>query len=72
MLAPVLAGLGVTSLSMAPRSIPAVRDALAAHTLDECRRIAEAVLAPPARRRPGRRLAGASLQLRSGVGVPVR
>ncbi|MGC4803514.1 phosphoenolpyruvate--protein phosphotransferase [Micromonospora sp. DT233] len=41
----VLAGLGVTSLSMAPRSIPAVRESLAAHTLDECRRIAEAALA---------------------------
>ncbi|MEU8161936.1 phosphoenolpyruvate--protein phosphotransferase [Micromonospora parva] len=43
----VLAGLGVTSLSMAPRSIPAVRESLAAHTLDECRQIAEAALAAP-------------------------
>ncbi|WP_405100229.1 phosphoenolpyruvate--protein phosphotransferase [Micromonospora sp. NBC_01412] len=41
----VLAGLGVTSLSMAPRSIPAVRESLAAHTLDECRQIAKAALA---------------------------
>ncbi|WVK89326.1 phosphoenolpyruvate--protein phosphotransferase [Dactylosporangium sp. AC04546] len=41
----VLAGLGITSLSMAPRSIPAVREALAAHTLDECRTIAKAALA---------------------------
>ncbi|GAA0745255.1 phosphoenolpyruvate--protein phosphotransferase [Dactylosporangium roseum] len=41
----VLAGLGIASLSMAPRSIPAVRQSLAAHTLDECRRMAEAALA---------------------------
>ncbi|NYH42019.1 phosphotransferase system enzyme I (PtsI) [Micromonospora jinlongensis] len=43
----VLAGLGITSLSMAPRSIPAVRESLAAHTLNECRQIAEAALAAP-------------------------
>ncbi|WP_327103910.1 phosphoenolpyruvate--protein phosphotransferase [Nonomuraea glycinis] len=36
-LAPVLAGLGVTSLSMAPVCVPAVRDALARLTLEECR-----------------------------------
>ncbi|MEV6925118.1 phosphoenolpyruvate--protein phosphotransferase [Dactylosporangium sp. NPDC051485] len=50
----VLAGLGISSLSMAPRSIPAVREALAAHTLEECRRIAKAALAadtPEAARR---------------------
>jgi phosphotransferase system enzyme I (PtsI) len=41
----VLAGLGISSLSMAPRSIPAVREALAAHTMDECRQIAKAALA---------------------------
>ncbi|WP_432824240.1 phosphoenolpyruvate--protein phosphotransferase [Dactylosporangium sp. CA-092794] len=41
----VLTGLGISSLSMAPRSIPAVREALAAHTLDECRQIAKAALA---------------------------
>jgi phosphotransferase system enzyme I (PtsI) len=41
----VLAGMGVTSLSMAPPAIPAVRAALAAHTLDECRALAQAVLA---------------------------
>jgi phosphotransferase system enzyme I (PtsI) len=41
----VLAGLGVSSLSMAPRSIPAVRESLAGHTLQECRQIAEAALA---------------------------
>ncbi|WP_433199552.1 phosphoenolpyruvate--protein phosphotransferase [Dactylosporangium sp. CS-047395] len=41
----VLAGLGISSLSMAPRSIPAVRDSLAAHTLEECRQIAKLALA---------------------------
>ena len=41
----VLAGLGVTSLSMAPASIPAVGAALAAHTLDECRAAAQGALA---------------------------
>ena len=44
-LAPVLAGLGITSLSMSPRSIPAVREALASHTLAECRALAAAALA---------------------------
>ena len=39
-LAIVLTGLGVHSLSMSARSIPAVREALARHTLDDCRRIA--------------------------------
>jgi phosphotransferase system enzyme I (PtsI) len=46
-LAVVLTGLGITSLSMAARSIPAVRDALAARTLADCRRAAEAALAAP-------------------------
>ena len=41
----VLTGLGVTSLSMSPPSLPAVRAALAAHALDECRRAAEAARA---------------------------
>ncbi|GAA3454418.1 phosphoenolpyruvate--protein phosphotransferase [Dactylosporangium matsuzakiense] len=57
----VLAGLGITSLSMAPRSIPAVREALAAHTLEECRQIAKAVLAadtPEAARAAVRRTSG--------------
>src|SRR5690606_41257956 len=44
-LAPVLAGLGVTSLSMAPVCVPAVRDALSRHTLAECRELARAALA---------------------------
>jgi phosphotransferase system enzyme I (PtsI) len=46
-LAVVLTGLGITSLSMAPRSIPAVRDALAARTMADCERLAAAALAAP-------------------------
>ncbi|MEO3786579.1 phosphoenolpyruvate--protein phosphotransferase [Actinocorallia sp. B10E7] len=41
----VLAGLGVTSLSMSAPSLPLVRAALAAHTLAECRAAAEAARA---------------------------
>ncbi|GIJ65718.1 phosphoenolpyruvate--protein phosphotransferase [Virgisporangium ochraceum] len=44
-LAVVLTGLGITSLSMSPRSIPAVREALAGHTLEDCQRLAAAALA---------------------------
>ncbi|WP_019925630.1 phosphoenolpyruvate--protein phosphotransferase [Nocardia sp. BMG111209] len=40
----VLVGLGVSTLSMAPRSLPAVRAALSAVTLDQCRAAAVAVL----------------------------
>ncbi|WNM25053.1 phosphoenolpyruvate--protein phosphotransferase [Demequina capsici] len=40
LLALVLVGLGVTSLSMAPSKVPAVRLALSLHTLDECRELA--------------------------------
>jgi phosphotransferase system enzyme I (PtsI) len=43
-LAVVLAGLGITSLSMSARSIPAVREALAAHKLADCQRLAKAAL----------------------------
>jgi phosphotransferase system enzyme I (PtsI) len=39
-LAPVLVGLGVTSLSMASTAVNDVRDALAAVTLAECREMA--------------------------------
>ncbi|MEV6983574.1 phosphoenolpyruvate--protein phosphotransferase [Sphaerisporangium sp. NPDC051017] len=47
-LAPVLAGLGVTSLSMAAVCVPDVRAALAARTLAECRELAaEALAADP-------------------------
>ncbi|PRY29630.1 putative PEP-binding protein [Pseudosporangium ferrugineum] len=41
----VLAGLGVTSLSMSPPAVGAVRAALAAYTLDECRAAAQKALA---------------------------
>jgi phosphotransferase system enzyme I (PtsI) len=45
MLACVLVGLGVTSLSMGAAALPAVRAGLAAHTLEQCRRAARAALA---------------------------
>ncbi|MDN4475602.1 phosphoenolpyruvate--protein phosphotransferase [Demequina sp. SYSU T00192] len=41
LLALVLAGLGVSSLSMAPKKVSAVRLALSLHTLDECQALAE-------------------------------
>jgi hypothetical protein len=54
LLAVVLVGLGVSSLSMAPRAIPAVRQALASQTREQCRQLAERVLvaADPAAARP--------------------
>jgi phosphotransferase system enzyme I (PtsI) len=36
----VLAGLGVTSLSMAPSKVPMVRFALSLHTFSDCQRLA--------------------------------
>jgi phosphotransferase system enzyme I (PtsI) len=45
LLALVLVGLGVTSLSMAPVSLPEVRTSLARHSLEDCRRFAEAARA---------------------------
>uniref|UniRef100_UPI00035F5E98 phosphoenolpyruvate--protein phosphotransferase n=1 Tax=Nocardiopsis halotolerans TaxID=124252 RepID=UPI00035F5E98 len=45
LLALVLVGLGATSLSMSAPVLPAVRRALALHTRDECRRLAELALA---------------------------
>ncbi|MFL6129521.1 MAG: putative PEP-binding protein [Mycobacteriales bacterium] len=45
LLAPVLVGLGMTSLSMTPRSVPAAGAALAAHTLAECQALAALALA---------------------------
>ena len=44
LLALVLVGLGVTSLSMSPPSIAPVRDSLAAHSLAQCRRNALSAL----------------------------
>jgi phosphotransferase system enzyme I (PtsI) len=45
LLSPVLAGLGVTSLSMSPAAVPGVRAALRAHTLESCQELAAQVLA---------------------------
>jgi phosphotransferase system enzyme I (PtsI) len=47
LLALVLVGLGVTSLSMAPGSLPDVRVLLARHSLDDCRYLAGLALAAP-------------------------
>ncbi|MFD1832315.1 phosphoenolpyruvate--protein phosphotransferase [Streptomyces desertarenae] len=47
LLAPVLAGLGVTSLSAAPGRLGEVRASLAARTLDDCRRLAGLALGAP-------------------------
>ena len=44
LLALVLVGLGVTSLSMAPGSLPDVRLLLARHTMTDCRRLAALAL----------------------------
>ena len=44
LLALVFVGLGITSLSMAPVSIPGVRAAVAGHTLAECRGLATLAL----------------------------
>ncbi|CRK55587.1 Phosphoenolpyruvate-protein phosphotransferase of PTS system [Alloactinosynnema sp. L-07] len=44
-LAPVLVGLGIDSLSMAPVSVADVRASLAEYTFDQCRELAAAVLA---------------------------
>jgi phosphotransferase system enzyme I (PtsI) len=46
-LAAVLVGLGVTSLSMAPSSVPAVRATIAGRTLAECESLAELALQAP-------------------------
>lgn len=43
-LAPVLVGLGVTSLSMTPRALADVAAVLAATTLEQCRKVAAAAL----------------------------
>ncbi|MFC6094214.1 phosphoenolpyruvate--protein phosphotransferase [Saccharothrix lopnurensis] len=46
-LAPVLVGLGVTSLSMSVPAVPAVRAALRERTLDDCTELAERVRRAP-------------------------
>jgi phosphoenolpyruvate-protein phosphotransferase (PTS system enzyme I) len=45
LMALVLTGLGITSLSMAGAAVPAVRHALRRHTLAVCRQMADAALA---------------------------
>ena len=45
LLALVLVGVGVRSLSMAAGKITAVKAALSRHSLEQCRRIADAALA---------------------------
>ncbi|MFF7990541.1 phosphoenolpyruvate--protein phosphotransferase [Kitasatospora xanthocidica] len=66
-LALVLVGLGITSLSAAPASLPDVRAVLAAHTLAECRELAELALladdAATARDTVRSRMAGRSEEL---------
>jgi phosphotransferase system enzyme I (PtsI) len=52
LLAPVLVGLGVTSLSMSASAVADVRDALAAVTLAECREMAANALAGRTTGRP--------------------
>jgi phosphotransferase system enzyme I (PtsI) len=47
LLALVLAGLGITSLSMAPTCLPDVRAELAGHTIEQCRQLATAALQAP-------------------------
>ena len=47
MLALVLVGFGITSLSMAPACLPDVRTALAERTLEDCRALARAALEAP-------------------------
>ena len=47
MLALVLVGFGITSLSMAPACLPDVRAALAERTLEDCRALARAALEAP-------------------------
>jgi len=44
-LALVLAGLGITALSMSAKAMPAVRAALASHPMADCQRLAAMALA---------------------------
>ncbi|MEU0397249.1 phosphoenolpyruvate--protein phosphotransferase [Streptomyces sp. NPDC006208] len=59
-LAPVLAGLGVSSLSMATPAVAAVRDALARLTLRECKELAASALCA-GEPRTARRMSGTFL-----------
>jgi phosphotransferase system enzyme I (PtsI) len=44
-LAPIFAGMGITSLSMSARAVPQVRRALARRSIGECRQLAERAIA---------------------------
>jgi phosphotransferase system enzyme I (PtsI) len=50
LLAPVLVGLGVSSLSMTPRALAGVADALRRFTMEECRALAASALDKPTAR----------------------
>ncbi|WP_416979659.1 putative PEP-binding protein [Streptomyces sp. T028] len=65
-----LTGMGVTSLSMSPPALPAVRHALRRHSLAQCEAIAEAVLAAPSAeeaRKAARALADGEVVARLGL-----
>jgi phosphoenolpyruvate-protein phosphotransferase (PTS system enzyme I) len=62
-LALVLVGLGITSLSMAPPSIADVRMLLGRHTFDDCRRLAEVALDAPDAATARERVRGATTDL---------
>ncbi|GHF05024.1 phosphoenolpyruvate-protein phosphotransferase [Amycolatopsis deserti] len=63
LLALVLVGLGVTSLSMAPAALPAVRLALAAHTAADCAALARLALTAPDAARAREEVAAAAKQM---------
>ena len=67
-LAVVLVGLGVTSLSMTPRSIAAVSEVLARTSLPECRRLAKVALDAPTAL-AGRNAVRASLSVLDELGL---
>ena len=46
-LAPVLVGMGISSLSMTPRSLQSVAEALSAVTIEQCRQAADAACSAP-------------------------
>ncbi|WP_116246230.1 phosphoenolpyruvate--protein phosphotransferase [Nocardiopsis sp. FIRDI 009] len=60
LLALVLVGAGVSSLSMSAPALPAVRHALAHHTREECRRLADLALAASSAERAREAVRGAA------------
>ena len=63
LLALVFVGMGITSLSMSARSIPAVRGSLAAHSMAECEKLAKLALAAPDAETARQEVAAAAHQL---------